>query len=42
MRNYNEGKCIKPEETVKRMLAIIEKNTFENAAVIDYYDEIDV
>lgn len=39
-RNYDEGKLLTTETTVKRMLDIIEKNSFENGATIDYFDEI--
>lgn len=38
--DYDEGKLLKPETTVKRLLEIIDKNQFENGSAIDFYDEI--
>lgn len=37
---YDSGNYLTAETTVKRMLDLIEKNSFENGSTIDYYDEI--
>ncbi|CAF0793486.1 unnamed protein product [Brachionus calyciflorus] len=37
---YEQGKLVYPEETVRRLWEILDKNEFENAATIDYYDSV--
>lgn len=39
-QDYDAGRLLTAEVTVRRMLDIIEKNEFQNGSSIDYFDEI--
>ena len=36
--DYDEGKLVKPNETVQHLLNLLEQNTFENGSTVDFYD----
>jgi len=36
--DYEQGKLVKAVDTCKKLMSIIQNNTFENGSSIDYFD----
>ena len=35
---HKEGRLLSSEESISKLIGLLEKNTFDNGAHIDYYD----